>query len=171
MKEWTGEHTYTQMRYPPVLYLLVILFQSMTYILNCVAVLVRFKLQCYVNIFFLVAAKGLPCSQGLWQNMEPSWFPHLTYSYFLTEPNLDKSIFGMHIVGHLSTQALFPILGFNAFVLLRALTFDHFFSVSLSFLLPFDCLWGHCNSLSHHLCASHPHVLLSGPKLSPGPGL
>ena len=65
MKEWTGEHTYTQMRYPPVLYLLVVLFQSMTYILNCVAVLVRFKLQCYVNIFFLVAAKGLPCSQGL----------------------------------------------------------------------------------------------------------
>ena len=72
--------------------------------------------------------------------MEPSWFPHLTYSYFLTEPGLGKSILGMHIVGHLSIQALFLFLGFNDFVLLRAPTFDHFFSVSLSFLLPFDCL-------------------------------
>ena len=72
--------------------------------------------------------------------MQPSWFPHLTHSYFLTESSLDKGIFGMHIVGHLSIQALFLILGFNDFVLLRAPTFDHFFSVSLSFLLPFDCL-------------------------------
>ena len=63
---WTGEFTYIQMGYPPLLYLLVILFQPMTYILNFVAALVRFKLQDYVNFFFLkLATKGLPCSQGL----------------------------------------------------------------------------------------------------------
>ena len=49
---WTGELTHTQIRYLPLLYVLVILFQSMTYILNVIAVLVRFKLQYYVNIFF-----------------------------------------------------------------------------------------------------------------------
>ena len=57
-----------------------------------------------------------------------------------SEPSLDKGILSMHIVGHLSIQSLFLVLGFNDFVLLRAPTFDHFFSVSLSFLLPFDCL-------------------------------